>query len=962
MPPPPVPPGWAALARDVLRHPELVTFRMLLVAALGVCVAAHIAALLCCGAAAGGAFAEGLAAVGVPPCPGTAADGGGGGDSDDDDDERAARASKREERAPLSPETSCKNAFAGEGGAGEGADATTIAAAGQSCGAAVAAAAGRASRSAGSCRKDSADSSHPCLSVSAPDDDESDGDEADLFAAEVALELRCAAPWLVCELALVAAWLGETKPGEAQPGQSHAASFVGNRAVATKPRRYKLADGEPFVMVSYQQAWCIGDWKAMAAALRTLHDAGWRHVWIDVAIVTVDDLHPYEQGDFEKAMRWAVTHAAAIYNPMSGFSGKLRRPSRVCRLLPRCFPPCCCRMSEACEVSHLYLKRPWCLYEAGTALRRRVLWCAAPLAFSAAGATRERRRLVCLAAAALWTWLVACLAFVGMLGWTAANLPGGVYALPLLEASDDHAEAARAFHPYLALTLNALMGVALVALACAEACTQALSRHVVHLRRHVIAGGAGLGTGLMFDLGDAAVLGKLTRRGGSGRGVRVCVEDSSPHAHRHKGGGGRGGGLPPPLSGAVCVLEQMLSWHAQQQQRKRRQVWWPQRWCVIGARVQCGGGKAAVMGQRADGEPCRALGGSASWLDGVGEAINGADGGEDGGIDAAATPGWEVRLGELRAVEGMHWLLCARGGIVAVRHVPVSAETQLVWYVAAYALMQLITRLDALIAVDGNGGRVVLDGQGRHEGAPAWVAPMEDGLWLTVWTALTLHAVWLHGGPLLAWGAARVRGGGCGRRPCRCHAAVLHATMGGRPPWGEAALTLVKGLMPLGSIRLDTPPLQEIYVAVALLNLALGALVLLTLLLSLEGAPRCLSTAEYVLGRSDSDGALARAGRPASTSTVAVAVHKRWPAPPPAAPPRLESKVSASGATEGAFHEFFRRTRASSSDSPPGVAVNLRTTSAVEMASGMTRGQKSSRHLFQNQMAACTAIQAAPTI
>ena len=75
--------------------------------------------------------------------------------------------------------------------------------------------------------------------------------------------------------------------------------------------------------------------QAMAAALRTLHGAGWRHVWIDGAIVTVDDLHPYEQADFEKAMRWAVTHAAAIYNPMNGFSGKLRRPSRACRLPPR---------------------------------------------------------------------------------------------------------------------------------------------------------------------------------------------------------------------------------------------------------------------------------------------------------------------------------------------------------------------------------------------------------------------------------------------------------------------------------------------------------------------------------------------------------------------------------------------------------------------------------------------------
>ena len=934
---------------------------MLFVVALGLCVAAHVTALLCCGSARGG-FAEGLATVGVPPCPTTATDGGGVDECDDEQHRRSARAS-RAERAPLSPENSCKDVFGACEGAGEGSDATTAVAAATVAGG---------------------------LSVTTDADDEDD--EADLHMSESELECRCAAPWLVAELELVAAWLQETLPGEARPGQSPAASFVGNKAVAAKPRRYKLAEGEPFVMVSYQQAWCIGNWRAMAAALRTLHGAGWRHVWIDVAIVSVDDDHPYVQCDFEKAMRWAVEHAAAIYNPMTGFSGKLSRPPRACRLLPRCLPPRCLRKSDACEVSHLYLKRPWCLYEAGMALRRRVLWCAAPLAFTRAGAMRERRRLVGLAAAALWLWLVACLAFVGVLSWYAAARGGYTTRLTLLEGLgyDMDMEAAVAFQPYLSLALNGLFGVALGALVLAEACTQSLSRQVVHLRRHVIAGGAGLGTGLMFDLGDSAVLGRLTRRGGGSRGLRVRVADSSPDKAGGGGGGGRAAGVVP-LSGAVCVLEQMITWHAQQQ-KLCSSAWWPQRWCVIGASVGGGGGggsvsdheavprgsggtgQGAVMGQRADGQPCRELGASASWLDGVGDA--GDVGGEaiDGGVDAPATPGWEVSLGELRAVEGMHWLLCVRGAVVAVRHVPASAEAQLGWYMLAYAFMKVVHRLDALFA-DGRGEAVLDEGRGgRGQGTPAWVVPTEDGLWLAVWAALTLHGVWLHGGPLLAWAAARARRGCCVRAR---RAAVLHATMGGRPPWAEALLTLVKGLVPW-TIVLDTPPLQAAYVALALFNVALGALVLLKLLLSLEGAaPRCLSTAGYVLGRSTADGA--RGGRPHGA-------RKRWPAPPPAAPPRLESKASANG-SEGAFLEFFRRTRTSSDYTPNNFAVDVRRTSTaatrspavstvgappvslvtprgVEMASGgLTRWQDASRrHLFQNQTSACTGFQATPTI
>ena len=38
---------------------------------------------------------------------------------------------------------------------------------------------------------------------------------------------------------------------------------------------------------------------------------------MDVAVVMVDAARPYAQSDFEGAMRWAVTHAAAVWNPMA---------------------------------------------------------------------------------------------------------------------------------------------------------------------------------------------------------------------------------------------------------------------------------------------------------------------------------------------------------------------------------------------------------------------------------------------------------------------------------------------------------------------------------------------------------------------------------------------------------------------------------------------------------------------
>ena len=92
----------------------------------------------------------------------------------------------------------------------------------------------------------------------------------------------------MASVADVTDWLASTAPGQTQPGHNAKGTLSGTRA---KPARYKLPEGEPFVMISYQQAWCSRDWRVMAEVLRSLAERGWRHVWIDVAVVTVDEQH-----------------------------------------------------------------------------------------------------------------------------------------------------------------------------------------------------------------------------------------------------------------------------------------------------------------------------------------------------------------------------------------------------------------------------------------------------------------------------------------------------------------------------------------------------------------------------------------------------------------------------------------------------------------------------------------------
>ena len=629
-----------------------------------------------------------------------------------------------------------------------------------------------------------------------------DGEEKEVRAdtlegvprTEEELLKQCAAPMLVADLGAVREWMGATPKG---PGNMPPSGDA-------KPARYKLPGGEPFVMVSYQQAWCKGDWALMAEALAELQAAGWRHVWTDVAIVTVDETHPYVQAHFESAMRFAVLNAAAIWQPTTGMGELLgSRKKAVCcdgvlsalhrRVVPRCF-----RMGESYRASLPYLQRPWCVYEAATALRRGVLWCRAPIALSRDGAARERRRLAAGATLALAAWLLALMAFALVL----VGLDARAYGL--YRPQGGMATLLARLEPYSYLALELLFSAALVALACAVACATLLSRRVVHLRGALLGGGAGLGTGLMFDLGDSAVLGKLL----------------------------------PSRGSPACVLEQMVTWHGQQQPRFGR--WWPRPlpWCVLqGTQPHARSGRLIGELPLPHRPPCRPVGGSARWLDGA----------------MATTAGWEVRLGDVRAVEGAHWLLCERGRILAALRVSPTPAVEFAAYVlVSIVQMQLTSQIDVWAGErDYTHSREDCadnspDGSGSAPRCGSFLMHLEDLLAVLLWTSLLVLSASAHGGALLAWLLARVRR--------RSPSAILHcvSNRGARLPWADLALLLCKGYLPWRTWP-ETQPLEGLYHFVVWANVALAVLGLVAMLASLVPSSRCLrlGTADYTVGGTD---------------------------------------------------------------------------------------------------------------
>ena len=194
----------------------------------------------------------------------------------------------------------------------------------------------------------------------------------------------CAAPLLCADIQAVSAWLRSTAPGA-------------KLDIARQPKRIINARVTPFVMVSYHQRMCNSNWALMAAELDILAAHGWSLVWMDVAVINTEE-SDYVQAQFEAAMRWAVDTADAIVCP-----------------------------TPAADSLH-YLDRPWCYFEASTALRRKKLWCRNPTAFTEEGRRSERLRRL--------KWAVGCvtcssslhlglIAFI-VFGWDPADYcPGG---------------------------------------------------------------------------------------------------------------------------------------------------------------------------------------------------------------------------------------------------------------------------------------------------------------------------------------------------------------------------------------------------------------------------------------------------------------------------------------------------------------------------------------------------------
>ena len=326
---------------------------------------------------------------------------------------------------------------------------------------------------------------------------------------------------------------------------------------------------------------------------------------------------------------------------------------------------------------------------------------------------------------ALAVWLLALVAFALVLVGKNARVYG------VWEPQGGVAALFERLDPYFHLTLELLFSAALIALACAVACATLLSRRVVHLRSASSAGAPGWAR--LFDLGDSAVLGKLL----------------------------------PSRGSPACVLEQMVTWHGQQRPSGGAGGR-PLPWCVLR--------HADARGAAGSSASCR---------------FRKPPSGQSAARPLARrqhgdVTGWEVRLSDVSAVEGTHWLLCEGGTVVSTLKVALSAPAELAAYLAAVVVMQLIKRIDVfsgdrgegqLADVGGGGCDLSVDDLGReivdeaalelrreycarlaHE---RMLMTVEDALTLAVLVCLALLSASAHSGALFAWARARLsaRGG-----------------------------------------------------------------------------------------------------------------------------------------------------------------------------------------------------------
>ena len=105
---------------------------------------------------------------------------------------------------------------------------------------------------------------------------------------------RCASPKLVVQLTEAIAWLEALNVLSASRTSADACASApgGSLEAPSQPIRYELPPGEDFVMVTYQQSWCVNDWGLMASALCELQRAGWVHCWSSQRGVSNREIRP----------------------------------------------------------------------------------------------------------------------------------------------------------------------------------------------------------------------------------------------------------------------------------------------------------------------------------------------------------------------------------------------------------------------------------------------------------------------------------------------------------------------------------------------------------------------------------------------------------------------------------------------------------------------------------------------
>ena len=355
--------------------------------------------------------------------------------------------------------------------------------------------------------------------------------------------LSCVGPNVVARLSDVISWMRACPDGENvnnEPYTSH------------KPPRLALRKESPppFIMISYTQLWCKFRWSKMVAVLEQLERRGWVYVWMDCVVLNV--ALPYSQAQFEQAMRFAVEQSAAVF----------------------------CPMSKSYQESLGYLSRPWCSYESMCSIRRGAFWINQHAAVTSIG--RWKR----FAALSLATCLMLLILIADWFKSRPPLVPTGLwlgyFGAPVVALNASSSPQGNT-HCYPSVASAQLDGLT-------AGPTRVLWIYFLAILFDYywpswLPALANLGGGsLLYDLGDAAVLGELTERGA-----------------------------------ARSAFEQMLLWHISRTRASGARGW-PMDWCVLARTADEIGASRRIWIEGDTGDVlCRAVDGHAIWLDGQSE-------------------------------------------------------------------------------------------------------------------------------------------------------------------------------------------------------------------------------------------------------------------------------------------------------------------------------------------------------